>query len=68
MITQTQPIALSNLQLELLKLYAKGVSEEELLDIRRLLARYFMERAVAGATKVWNEKGYSTESLLHELS
>lgn len=54
--------------MELLKLFANGITEEELLDIRRILARYFMERAVQGATKVWQEKGYSTEQLLNEPS
>lgn len=59
---------LSNLQLELLKLYSKGITEEELLDIRRMLARYFMERAISGATKIWKDKGYSSESLVNEPS
>lgn len=59
---------LSNLQSELLKLYAKGVTEEELLDIRRMLAKYFMERAIQGATKIWDENGYNAERLLNEPS
>jgi hypothetical protein len=67
MTTTTQP-PLTNLQLELLKLFAKGVSEEELRDIRKMLSRYFMERAIAGADKVWDEKGYSTDVLLNEPS
>ncbi|HYV94691.1 MAG TPA: hypothetical protein VE978_23150 [Chitinophagales bacterium] len=52
---------LSNLQLELLKLFSRNISEEELLDIRRMLARYFMERAVDSADKIWDERGYSQE-------
>ncbi|MFM9950620.1 MAG: hypothetical protein ACKV1O_21965 [Saprospiraceae bacterium] len=63
-----QSAPLSNLQMELLKLYANGITEEELLDIRRILARYFMDRAVQGATKVWEEKGYSARQLLNEPS
>lgn len=61
-----QPVPpLTNVQLELLKVFAMGVSEEEVLEIRRLLARYFMEKAVRGATKVWDEKGYTAEQLLN---
>lgn len=52
---------LSNLQLELLKLYGSGVSEEDLLEIKRFLAKYFMKKAVAEADKVWDEKGYTNE-------
>ncbi len=64
------PVAppLTNVQLELLKLFAIGVSDEEVLEIRRILARYFMEKAVNGATEVWKEKGYTTEQLLNEPS
>jgi hypothetical protein len=63
-----QAAPLSNLQSELLKLYAKGVTEEELMDIRKMLAKYFMERAVQGATKIWDEKDYNAERLLNEPS
>lgn len=59
---------LTNVQLELLKLFAMGVSEEEILEIRRMLARYFMQKAVEGATKVWEEKAYTAEQLLNEPS
>jgi hypothetical protein len=59
---------LTNVQLELLKLFAIGVSEEEVLEIRRMLARHFMQKAVQGATKVWEEKGYTAEQLLNEPS
>lgn len=59
---------LTNVQLELLKVFAMGVSEEEILEIRRMLARYFMQKAVLGATKVWEEKGYTAENLLNEPS
>lgn len=59
---------LTNVQLELLKVFAMGVSEEEVVEIRRLLARYFMSKAVHEATKVWAEKGYTAEQLLNEAS
>lgn len=49
-------------------MYAKGVTEEELMDIRSMLAKYFMERAIQGATKVWDDNGYNAERLLNEPS
>jgi hypothetical protein len=64
---QTSP-PLTNVQLELLKLFAMGVSEEEVLEIRRMLARHFMQKAIQDATKVWEEKGYTAEQLLNEPS
>lgn len=57
----TQP--LSNIQLELLKLYANNVSEQDLLAIKRLLAKFFMQKAINEADKVWDEKGYTDETM-----
>lgn len=57
---------LSNLQLYLLKLYAEGVSEEDLKAIQRMIARYFAEKASAAAKEVWDEKGYTASQLLEE--
>jgi hypothetical protein len=51
----TQP--LSNMQLELLKRYANNVSEQDLSAIKRLLAKFFMQKAIREADKVWEEKG-----------
>lgn len=67
-MSQTAQAPLSNLQLELLKLYAAGVSEDDLLEIRRLLAKFFMDKAVKEATEIWEEKGYSAEEILQEPS
>jgi hypothetical protein len=52
---------LTNLQLELLKLYASGVSDKDLAEINKLIVNYFAEKAVASANKVWDEKGYSDD-------
>ena len=54
----------SNLQLELLKLYASNISEEDLLKIKELLARFFFEKAKDAADLAWVEKGLTEEKLL----
>jgi hypothetical protein len=59
---------LSNIQIELLKLYSTGVSEEDINAIRQMLGRFFMEKAVREASQVWVEKGYSQDVLLNEPS
>ncbi len=59
---QIQPAKkLSNLQLELLKLYARGVADEDLVVIKRFLARYFLKKTVEEANKVWDAAGYTNE-------
>lgn len=59
---------LSNLQQELLKLYSYDISEEDLLQIRRYLARYFAFKAIAGADQVCDEKGYTDETMDQRLN
>ena len=50
---------LSNVQLELLKVFARNVSDEEILEIRRLLTRYFADKAIQEANRLWDEKGWT---------
>ena len=53
----------TNLQLELLKVFAHKVSEEELLQIRSFLADFFAKKAIAAANKSWDEKGWTDETV-----
>jgi hypothetical protein len=64
MSTQSIPQPFTNLQLELLKLYARQVPEQDLLEIRRLLAQYFMDKASDLADQIWDEKGLAAEDIL----
>ncbi len=54
---------LSNLQIELLQLYSQEVSEEDLLAFKRLLAKYFADRASDAMDQLWDEKGWTNETM-----
>ena len=54
---------LSNLQLELLKLFAREVSEEDLLAIKRMLVKFFAEKAMDAADQVWEKKGWTDQDV-----
>ena len=54
---------LTNLQLELLKLYSTNLNQTELVEIKRMLANYFAKKAIAEADKIWDEKGLSNEDM-----
>ena len=58
---------LSNMQLELLKLYSAGVPEEHLAGIRILIAKYLFAIARAKADKIWDEKQYTDEIITEFL-
>lgn len=53
----------TNLQMEMLKLFATKVSEEDLITIRDMIARYLLERARDEADRIWDERGYTDEKL-----
>jgi hypothetical protein len=59
-MTQT-PAPLSNMQVELLKLYSAGIADEHLEDLKILIARFLFAKARAKADKIWDEKKYTDE-------
>jgi hypothetical protein len=52
---------LSNLQIELLKMYSSGVSDEYLKDIKLMIAKYLFSKAQERADNIWDSKKYSDE-------
>jgi len=47
---------MSNFQLELLRLYGNGVSEESLREIKMIFAKYFADKATDAMDKVWDKR------------
>jgi len=64
METQDLKPSFSNLQLELLKLYANGISDEQLLEIKWLLGKYFAEKATSEMDKLIKEKRMSQPDII----
>lgn len=60
---QTPPQPLSNIQMELLKLYSVGVSDEVLLEFKKLMSKFLIQKLRDEAGKVWLEKGYTEKDL-----
>jgi hypothetical protein len=56
----------SKLQLELLSLYNRDISDEELIQIRGMLARFFAKRATQKANAVWDEKNLDAGTILRK--
>lgn len=54
---------LSNAQLEMLKLFASGATDEELIDIKRLIVRYYAKKLEEKTTKVWEDKNWTDEDM-----
>ncbi len=54
---------LTDLQLELLKLYSTNLDQRDLLEIKRMLAHFFAPRAIKEADRIGEEKGLSDEDM-----
>jgi len=54
---------LSNVQLELLKLYSTNLSEKDILELKDVLARFYAEKSIELADNAWQQKGYTAEDM-----
>ena len=54
---------LSNVRMELLKLYSTDLKENDLKELKGILSKYFANKAVQGANRVWDEKKYSDDKM-----
>lgn len=59
---------LSNLQLELLKLYSHELSNQDLVAVQRLLAKFFADRASDEMDRLWDKNGWTDETMDQWLS
>ena len=59
---QEETYKLSNLQLELLKIFSRNISDEQLLEIKGILSRYFADKASNEFEKLAEENGWTAET------
>ena len=50
-------LPLTNIQLELMKLYSTNLSEIELDELKSILSKFYAEKAVSKADAIWDERG-----------
>jgi hypothetical protein len=61
METIKQP--LTNLQLELLRAFSRELSEEDLQDLKHVLAAFFAQKAIRAANEVWDEEQWDEKKV-----
>lgn len=54
---------LSNVQMELIKLYATNLNNNELMELKSILADHFSRKAIDEADKIWMQKDMSTQTM-----
>ena len=58
---------LSNVQAELLKLFSAEIPENHLLELKKVMAKFLLDKAREKADAVWEEKGYTDDNLRQTL-
>jgi len=61
MVTQKMP--LSNLQIELLRLYSHQVEEKDLFQIKELISQYFSKRLTTLADEAWESNAWTNQDM-----
>jgi hypothetical protein len=54
---------LSNVQAELLKLFSAEIPENHLLELKKVIAKFLLDKARDKADAIWDEKGYTDDTL-----
>jgi hypothetical protein len=54
---------LSNVQLELLKLYSTNLSIKEMEELREQLAHFYAQKSIRLANELWDKKGYTNDDM-----
>ena len=57
------PQKLSNLQLELLKIYSFDIDNQQLLEIKSILSKYFAEKVSKSMDALFEEKSWGKDKI-----
>ena len=56
-----QPTRLNSLQISLLRLFERGMSDEDTLELRRVIVAHLSKKMLAEVERIDNERGYTAE-------
>ncbi len=54
---------LTNLQLELLQTFSYALPDQQLIEIRQLLAQYFLDKVDEEMDNLWQVKGWTVNTI-----
>ncbi|NTS43078.1 hypothetical protein HRG84_19490 [Flavisolibacter sp. BT320] len=57
------PGKLTNAQLELLKLFSRPMTDEEVKELRTVLANHYAKKATEEIDRLWDERGYTQQTM-----
>jgi hypothetical protein len=54
---------MTNLQLEILKMFEYNLAESQLIELKEVISQYFMDKVDSGMDNVLNEKDWSNSTM-----
>ncbi|MFB9843760.1 hypothetical protein [Mucilaginibacter ginsenosidivorans] len=54
---------LTNVQIELLKLFKTNLSNEDLIELKDLLSGFYADKAISQADDIWKEKNLTQQDM-----
>jgi hypothetical protein len=64
-------LPLTNLQVELMRLYSTNLSDKDFEDLKNVLAKFYADKVISLANELWDERGLTNtdmEEWLNEKS
>jgi hypothetical protein len=58
----------TNLQAELIKLFARELPDKDLIAIKDMIAQYLLERTLESAAEEWDQRGYTVEDFKRKVN
>jgi len=59
---------LTNVQAELLKVFSRQIPNEDLLELRQVMAKFLLQKARQRVDVIWEQKGYNNSIMSQLLS
>lgn len=59
---------LSNIQVELMKLYSTNLSEKDFEELKTVLSKFYADKAIAGANEIWDKLGLTDADMENWLN
>ena len=63
MSSQSEITSLNKQQIELLRLFSKELSDNDLLEIKRLIVNYLSEKITTMSDEVWEKNNWTNEDM-----
>jgi hypothetical protein len=57
------PQTLTNLQLEIVKLYSTEMERQDLLELKQVLANFFAQKAIQEVGHIWDEQHLTDDDM-----